>query len=433
VLAGFTLTNGATQTTEAPEANSVRTAGGGVWCESQSAMITNCVLVGNTAFDGGGAYSGALNNCTLTDNLAIPTFFDSSGGGAYGSTLINCTLTGNWADLGGGASDCTLTNCTLTDNSSPQAGGGGAAGSTLNSCTLTGNTGTEGGGAIYSTLNNCTLTGNGGGTGGGAAFSTLNNCTLTGNSGDPGGGAAWSTLKHCTLTGNWAVYGGGAYSSTLTNCMLTGNLAYSDFATGGGAHDSTLYNCTLAGNSARGEFGVGGGASYSTLNNCIVYYNGHNYATDNYYGSTLNYSCTSPDPGSGVANITNAPLFEDTNGWRNLRLQSNSPCINAGNNAYVTTSTDLDGNPRIVNGTVDMGAFEWQVPAQFHPFARFGTNGLALSFTGESNRVYVVHASSNLTAWFPLCLFTNFPGDAPLVDAPSPPPPARFYRAWPVP
>ena len=63
--------------------------------------------------------------------------------------------------------------------------------------------------------------------------------------------------------------------------------------------------------------------------------------------SILNYCCTMPLPTNGVGNITNAPLFVDyANG--NLRLQSNSPCINAGNNAYVTTATDLDGNPRIV-------------------------------------------------------------------------------------
>ena len=44
----------------------------------------------------------------------------------------------------------------------------------------------------------------------------------------------------------------------------------------------------------------------------------------------------------------------------NLRLQSNSPCINAGNNADVTTTTDLDGRPRIVEGTVDIGCYEYQ-------------------------------------------------------------------------
>jgi hypothetical protein len=43
----------------------------------------------------------------------------------------------------------------------------------------------------------------------------------------------------------------------------------------------------------------------------------------------------------------------------NLRLLPDSPCINAGNNDLVVGSTDLDGNPRIFNGTVDMGAYEF--------------------------------------------------------------------------
>src|SRR5499427_8764601 len=69
------------------------------------------------------------------------------------------------------------------------------------------------------------------------------------------------------------------------------------------------------------------------------------YADQNSASATPPYTCTTPQA-DGIGNITNAPLFVDTNGWANLRLQSNSPCINAGNNAYVVGSTDLDGNPR---------------------------------------------------------------------------------------
>jgi hypothetical protein len=43
-----------------------------------------------------------------------------------------------------------------------------------------------------------------------------------------------------------------------------------------------------------------------------------------------------------------------------LRLQATSPCVNTGNNGYAVGITDLDGRPRIVGGTVDMGAYEFQ-------------------------------------------------------------------------
>ena len=68
-----------------------------------------------------------------------------------------------------------------------------------------------------------------------------------------------------------------------------------------------------------------------------------------------------PEPWQGVGNITNEPLFvDDAEG--NLRLQSDSPCINAGRNALASVGPDLDGNPRVVSATVDIGAYEFQGP-----------------------------------------------------------------------
>jgi hypothetical protein len=310
---------------------------------------------------GGGANGGTLNNCTLTTNVA------ASGGGASGSTLNNCTLTGNglsvdhfyYSNIGGGAYDSTLNNCTLTGNFADR-NGGGADGGTLNNCTLTNNfSGSFGGGAMFSTLNNCTLTGNRGNDGGGAYGGTLNNCTLTGNEAfSDGGGACDSTLNNCTLTGNEASYGGGgAYGGTLNNCVLTSNSAVSDgygnYGYGGGDYGSTLINCTLTGNSAYRD---GGGAYDSTLNNCIVFYNTAPI-DPNYSGSTFNYCCTTPLP-PGTGNITNEPAFVDSAAG-NYRLWSYSPCVNAGTNQdWMVNATDLDGNPRISFGVVDMGAFE---------------------------------------------------------------------------
>jgi PKD repeat protein len=176
------------------------------------------------------------------------------------------------------------------------------------------------------------------------------------SSNDVGGGVYGQTLNvgvtNCMLIGNIAREGGGAYYATLDNCLL-----YSNSATyGGGAYGCVVMNNTVVGNTAAG----GGGACSCKLSNSIVYHNTAQYYS-NFQSCVFSYSCTMPMP-AGTGNITNAPLFEDLDGG-NLHLQSNSPCINAGQNASISSVTDLTGNPRIVCSTVDIGAYECQTPA----------------------------------------------------------------------
>jgi hypothetical protein len=219
------------------------------------------------------------------------------------------------------------------------------------------------------TLDGFTLTNGysaGGGGGGVWCYSTnsvITNCIITHNTEDNvGGGGAYSgTLNNCVLVANHApIEGGGAASSVLNNCLLVRNKAAGGGGgSGGGAYSCVLNGCTLVNNLASA---TGGGVASCTLNNCIVYDNisaweGKN--SDPYWVSSFNYCCTTPMPTNGVGNITNDPAFVNlTNG--DFHLQATSRCINTGNNSSVVGSTDLDGNPRIMGGAVDMGAYEFQ-------------------------------------------------------------------------
>jgi hypothetical protein len=329
-LSGFSLSNGVTRST----GDIIKEqSGGGVWCESSSAILSNCVIANNYAYQG--------------------------GGGAYQGTLINCTLTKNQAFIeGGGADRAMLGNCLLSSNSVVQGSGGG--------------------GAHFGTLSNCLLIANSAGSGGGAYSNTVFNCTFISNTASFGGGAYGAALSRCMLTGNRATFsGGGMYGGSVNNSLLASNVAmlYGGGADGGNV-SFTMNNCTVVGNIATNS---GGGVFVGfsdAVYNSIIYYNlafTDTNAADT-HGTPI-YYCCSPTA-AGARNLTNPPVFVDFAGG-NYRLQTNSPCINSGKNSYVPPGPDLDGNPRIVGGTVDIGAYEFPTPTSVISYAWLQQFGLA--------------------------------------------------------
>jgi len=181
--------------------------------------------------------------------------------------------------------------------------------------------------------------------------------------------------------------GGGATPMPIVNSIFTGNSSVSD----GGALFSDLtildlINCTFSLNTG----GSRGGGLYNYVGCAVTVTNSVFRDNSDMFGAgeesqaynnpsnllSLNHTCVQGWTGSlGGVNNTGAdpqlvdPLGPDGSAGTeddNLRLASGSPCIDAGDNAVVIETLDLDGNPRIVDhdgdgtATVDMGAYEAQ-------------------------------------------------------------------------
>jgi len=336
------------------------------------------------------------------------------------NTLVSGNSSGGCWNCGGGwvtsVGQAVVTGCTFTGNN---INGGWWYGGTpmtasaifiqANSITFTGNnasanTGTCGSGylsgAVYLQASSVTVSGNtfqgnttsGGGAGlylsGGPAL--LTNCRFVGNSsGQAGGGVNLSCssilCQGNTFLNNSASSGGAIQCGENSAAVLADNLVVSNSASssGGGIYINSaptnyVVNNTIFGNSAQNGGGLYYNPQSGSLNyvdNNIIWGNTASSSGGDVFivtGGTLrslynnDYHSMAGLWDVAVNNIDVAPLFVDQLRG-NYRLRANSLCINAGNNsAPGLPLVDLDGNTRIADDTVDIGAFE-QSASDWHP------------------------------------------------------------------
>ena len=330
ILDGFTITGG-NATGGWPDYY-----GGGMYNQQSSPTVTNCIFTGNSAGSGGGMYNNNNSSPTVTD----------------------CNFTGNSAGSGGGMYNY--------ENSSP----------TVTDCTFNANQAAGKGGGMYNdssspTVTDCNFTGNTAGTYGGGMMNNNSSPQIT----------------SCIFSDNTAAgYGGGMYNDAslplVANCVFNQNIATQSH--GGGianynSSHSTVTNCTFTLNDAGGDGdGMRNWDSSPIVTNCI-FWNNRPLEISSAGAGSPNVTYCDVEGGTGqswfgTGCIDADPCFVDANAG-DLRLSTpNSPCVDAGDNDALPADTadldgdgdttepipfDLDGGPRVWNGIVDMGAYEY--------------------------------------------------------------------------
>jgi hypothetical protein len=227
----------------------------------------------------------------------------------------------------------------------------------------------------------------------------LNDMTITGgSSASYGGGVLLAgsgtlNLTDSTVSGNTAYYEGGGLalvstgSATITNSTIADN-SYSDpLGDGGGifvGNNALIENSTIADNTGADSAGGGGiEVSYSnptfggnaTLVNSIVAGNTNtaggsdvvNFSTVNATNSLIQNLAPGTINGTNVNNIVLTdpqlgPLQNNGGNTDTMAITTSSPAFAAGDPSLVPSgvTTDQRGLSRVVNGQLDMGAFQIQ-------------------------------------------------------------------------
>jgi hypothetical protein len=387
-------------------------AGGAICNENASLTLTGCTLTDNTA----GTYGGGVCNFADGTTLISGTTLSSNAAGFWGGAIFNyidadltvtggCTINSNEADgtFGGGLFNdqgtANVSGTSFTSNAIFDLDGGVGAGvaselGTLNlsNCTFTdnGDFAVVAGGGLYAddlstTVSSCQFINNQAEYGGGIfqnSNDTLNmsGSTLADNTATDYGGGAYlagiAYIDNSTFAGNQAEYGGGLISYTtltMANCTISTNIATATSDAGGGIYantgNTTLYNTIVSGNTLSDD--VTPSDITGLLDTALA--SNQTPSSYNLIGTGGSGGLTNGVDGNQVGVSADlGPLQNNGGPTETMALLTGSPAINAGDNALaldangnpLTTDQRGPGFPRIVGGTVDIGAYEVQSSQQ---------------------------------------------------------------------
>jgi hypothetical protein len=297
------------------------------------------------------------------------------------ATLNGLTITGGNGSYGGGIeadsrTTLNVNDCVVTDNSADAGGGIWFDGSavTINDTTFSGDSSQYDGAGLTA----------------GCTDVTVEGCTFSGNTASNEGAAVWAQCTNVLISDscieqNVGHYYGGVFlevtTITIDNSTIADNTATAEGAVAGaglldesGQGNVDIINSTIAGNTSPGGFtpglDVGGGSV--TLDNTILADASDitlsNESSNNLFGpdAITGLSATS---GTNLVARSIAAMGLGTLGnyggaTQTIPLLPGSPAIDAGSNTLAVDAsgdpltTDQRGSDRIVNGTVDIGAYE---------------------------------------------------------------------------
>lgn len=320
--------------------------------EGPGTILEGFTITRGNAVNGGGMLnigsSPTVIDCVFTDNHA-----DDRGGGMYnrqGSpNIIGSTFAGNSAvEMGGGMfnfrASPTVTDCLFTQNSSNKGAGMrnylNSHATVINSTFSYNHAGEEGGGMDNRKNSNAVVKG----------------CVFKGNTAGSGGGGMHNYVGRAKSTGN----------PLIINCLFIGNSAPSGAGMRNNDPSPDIINTTFTHNDGSGISNRNGSAP--VIENSTIWGNtGEALSGASSYMAYINFSNIEGGSG-GAGNLDVNPLFLNPAGPdgnpatlddNDYHLSAGSDLINAGNNTFSLPATDIEGNPRIIGGTVDMGAYEF--------------------------------------------------------------------------